>query len=196
LRAGDGDHVGTIEQVYYRFLTFFRWLSVRWDAVLPAAAAHGTGKANPVRYRSEILGADRDFVVTTPPGYDDPANKDKRYPVLFLLHGYGQGPEDFSGTNLFVDMLANVGQVRELIVVYPDGRCCYRSPQGQRVCTERDASGIPWSQRGYTRDCARGSFFVDQAGPSGIRYGAALLEAFDEVDKRYRTLPPAVGPAF
>jgi len=196
VRGGDGGHVGSIEEVYFRFLTFFRWLSARWDVVLPPQTAHGAGTADVVRYRSTALGADRDYVISKPPGYDDPANAGKRYPVLLMLHGYGQSPTDMSGTNIFIDALANAGQMREILVVYPDGRCCYRSPAGERVCTEADASNIPWSSRGYTRECARGSFFVDQAKPGGIKYGAALLELFDEVDKRYRTLPPVVGPAF
>jgi hypothetical protein len=164
--------------------------------VLPSQVARGFGKTDLVRYRSTVLGADRDFAVAMPPAYDDPANKDKRYPVLVMMHGYGQGHEDMSGTNIFVDLLANEGRMREVIVVYPDGRCCYRSPAGERVCVERDASGVPWTQRGYKRECQRGSFFVDHAGPNGIKYGSALLELLDEVDKRYRTQPPIVGPAF
>src|SRR5207244_4193237 len=102
---------------------------------------------------------------------DEPQNASKRYPVLLLLHGYGQGHEDMSGTSIFIDLLANIGQMREIIVVYPDGRCCWRGPAGQRACTERDASGVSWRERGYIRECARGSFFLDQANPGGTRYG-------------------------
>ena len=37
-------------------------------------------------YRSRVVGDDRDFYVYTPPGYDP--HESKRYPVLYLLHGY------------------------------------------------------------------------------------------------------------
>jgi hypothetical protein len=196
LRNGDGDHVGTVEQVYDRFVTFFRWLSARWDAVVPSHGAHNQGKTTQQRYHSTVLGADRGFAVSVPPGYDDPANAQKRYPVLFLLHGYGQSPDDFSGTSAFVDLLSNLGLMRELLIVYPDGRCCFRGPNGERACTEQDDSGTPWSQRGYVRTCRRGSFFVDPPDPTAPRYGSALLELMGEVDNRYRTLAPASGPAF
>src|SRR5690348_13855101 len=37
-------------------------------------------------YHSAVAGDDRDFFVYTPPGYDPSARR--RYPVLYLLHGY------------------------------------------------------------------------------------------------------------
>lgn len=37
-------------------------------------------------YKSAVAGDERDFVVYTPPGYDAKARK--KYPVLYLLHGY------------------------------------------------------------------------------------------------------------
>jgi enterochelin esterase family protein len=37
-------------------------------------------------YRSRVVGDDRDFYVYTPPGYDP--HESKRYPVLYLLHGF------------------------------------------------------------------------------------------------------------
>ena len=190
MRAGDGDHVGTVDEVYDRFVTFFRWLSARWDPIDPPRKANGNGRADTIRYRSAALGADRDFVVTVPPGYDDPANAQKRYPVLVMGHGYGQNPGDMSGTSTIVDFLVNEGRMREIIIAYPDGRCCYRNGTGGLACTEDQAGG------GYVRQCQRGSFFVNQPGPDAIRYGDSILELLDVVDQRYRTLAPADGPAF
>src|SRR5689334_16506361 len=37
----------------------------------------------------------REVVVYTPPGYDDPANAARRYPVLYLLHGSPGNPWNF-----------------------------------------------------------------------------------------------------
>jgi hypothetical protein len=197
LRSGDGDHVGTPEQTYDRFLVFFRWLSSRWDAISPAAPVNGVGNTEVFHYASRSLGAEVDFAVSLPPRYAQ--NAPRRYPVLYLLHGYGQTAQDFSGTSIFVNTLSNLGNMREIIVVYPSGRCCLTGPRGERACRDQDDAGTDYTSLGYVRECARGNFFVDRAGYSnGDRtpYGAALLELMDEIDKRYRTLSPADGPAF
>ena len=199
IRAGDGDHVGSVAQAVDRFLIFFRWLSGRWDAAVPPLRKGGVGTILQQHYTSTVLGAERDFGISFPPGYDDPANAGRRYPVLFLLHGYGQAPADFSATSIFVDTLGNVGQMREIIVVYPDGRCCLNGPNGERVCREQDANGVDYSAQGYVRECARGTFFVNRQGLTGTdktRYGDQMFELMDHVDATWRTLAPADGPAF
>src|SRR5579885_2785587 len=43
------------------------------------------GKVEAVEYDSQSLGAKRKMMVYTPPGY----SKEKKYPVLYLLHGGG-----------------------------------------------------------------------------------------------------------
>jgi len=68
--------------------------------------------------------------------------------------------------------------------VYPSGRCCLTGPHGERTCDE--SNGTP---DGYVRECARGSFYLG-------KYEQALFELMGEIDKRYRTLSPADGPAF
>jgi len=183
IRAGDGDHVGTLEQVFDRFAVFFRWLSKRWDPMLPAPGK-GVGTTTVTSFFSTALGAQQDFVVSVPAKYDAPENATRRYPVLFLLHGYGQNAEDMAGTDIAIRALADLGVVHDMIVVYPSGRCCLNGPHGERTCDE--SNGTP---DGYVRECARGSFYLG-------RYGQALFELMDEIDNRYRTLSPQDGPAF
>jgi hypothetical protein len=197
IRDGDGDHVGSAEEAYDRFLVFFRWLSGRWDAVVPDHGSRGTGTTKQLVWTSTVLGAQQDFAVSLPPDYD--SNPTKRYPVLLLLHGYGQGVQDFSGTSVFIDTLANTGNMRGIIVVYPSGRCCLTGPHGERTCRDADDNGVNYDQQGYVRECARGSFYSNRSGLTGAdntRYGDALLELMDVVDKSYRTLAPADGPAY
>jgi len=50
---------------------------------LRADIAHG--KIDTVSYESKTVGTERKAVIYTPPGY----SKDKKYPVLYLLHGIG-----------------------------------------------------------------------------------------------------------
>jgi hypothetical protein len=194
IRAGDGDHVGTVEQVVDRFIVFFRWLSRRWEPMLPPPGRGSSGVTQVLHFSSAALGADQDFAVSVPAGYDAPANAQRRYPVLYLLHGYGQTAEQMAGTSLSVDIALNLGLIHEMIVVYPSGRCCLAGPHGERTCDE--SNGTP---AGFVRECARGSFYLDRAGYSGAdqtKYGQALFELMGEVDKRFRTLSPADGPAF
>ena len=43
------------------------------------------GKIDTISYNSTTVGANRKALIYTPPGY----SKDKKYPVLYLLHGIG-----------------------------------------------------------------------------------------------------------
>src|SRR6476646_1292322 len=51
------------------------------------------GKTETVEYDSTTVGGKRKFVAYLPPGYD----KDKKYPVFFLLHGKGGNESSWSG---------------------------------------------------------------------------------------------------
>lgn len=71
-------------------------------------------------FRSAIIGDERDYFVYTPPGYD--STGDTKYPVLYLLHGYGQLPKswvDIGFVNVIMDNLINQGKAKPMIVVIP-----------------------------------------------------------------------------
>jgi enterochelin esterase-like enzyme len=73
-------------------------------------------------YRSAAVGDDRDFYVYTPPGYD--AHAATKYPVLYLLHGYGQYSSSWlevAFANRILDHLIDEGKARPMIVVMPNG---------------------------------------------------------------------------
>lgn len=62
--------------------------------------------------------------VYTPPRYSDVEEARTKYPVLFLLHGYGGNETTFRDVyNLkeMADDLINRGEVRPMIIVMPDG---------------------------------------------------------------------------
>jgi hypothetical protein len=195
IRNGEGDHVGTPLQVLYRFVTFFKWLSARWDLPLGAAqATAGIGDRYEEVWHSETLGADRNYAVALPPGYGDAANAERRYPVVYFLHGYGQEPGEIADLNIVLDSLMNSGALRDMIIVYPSGRCCYDHPDGRRTCVDYTGPDrTPVSAEGFVRECARGTFYVDRRGYTGsdtTPYEASMLELFDRVDARFRTLAP------
>jgi len=69
-------------------------------------------------YHSRVIGDDRDYFVYTPPGYD-PRGK-KKYPVLYLLHGYSDSAEGWTAVgraNLIFDNLLAAGKVEPMLVV-------------------------------------------------------------------------------
>jgi enterochelin esterase-like enzyme len=73
-------------------------------------------------YRSAVAGDVRDFIVYTPPGYDPSAWK--RYPVLYLLHGYSDDTSAWFAVgraNIILDNLIARGQAKPMIVVMPLG---------------------------------------------------------------------------
>lgn len=79
------------------------------------------GKIDTIEYSSATVGANRKALVYTPPGY----SKDKKYPVLYLLHGIG-GDEKEWFTNgqpqVILDNLYADKKIVPMIVVLPNGR--------------------------------------------------------------------------
>ncbi|MBP3564224.1 MAG: esterase family protein [Alistipes sp.] len=70
---------------------------------------------------SEILNADRNYSVYLPAGYA--SNTDKKYPVLYLLHGMNGTNKDWPGRGHLqdvMDQLRAAGEVCEMIVISPD----------------------------------------------------------------------------
>ncbi len=73
-------------------------------------------------YRSSIAGDERDFLVYTPPGYEPGARK--RYPVLYLLHGYSDEASAWTSVglaNVILDNLIARKQAQPMILVMPLG---------------------------------------------------------------------------
>jgi enterochelin esterase family protein len=78
-------------------------------------------------YKSGIIGDQRDYYVYTPPSYD-PAAK-KKYPVLYLLHGYSDDASGWTAVgkaNVILDNLIAQGKAKPMIVVMPLG---YGAPE-------------------------------------------------------------------
>jgi enterochelin esterase family protein len=73
-------------------------------------------------FRSIVTGDQRDFLVYTPPGYDFAPRK--RYPTLYLLHGFS---DDATGwisagfANVILDNLIARKQAKPMIVIMPLG---------------------------------------------------------------------------
>jgi hypothetical protein len=203
---GDGQHVGTATQILYRLVTGFYAASSVWpdiDRTLPEDLVSDpndpnfnaeTTTVNELGTSCEIKGHCEVYFtgakthrtgplgITLPPGYAIEANRkrDERYPVLFVLHGYGQDPRDLEATaaitaNYEADrQRSSATRLGKMIVVYVDGRC-----RIDPVTNEPE--------------CIRGTFYMNSPRSIGGHPMAQLDDWFEEVmtyiDKNYRTLP-------
>ncbi len=79
------------------------------------------GKIDTVTYDSKTVGASRKALIYTPPGY----SKDKKYPVLYLLHGIGGDEKEWFNNGhpeVILDNLCAEKKVEPMVVVLPNGR--------------------------------------------------------------------------
>ena len=136
-----------------------------------AARAGGEGEVLQVSFHSQSLAGNRLFESATrsvsiylPPSYH--TNREKRYPTLYVLHGFGSSPSGWFApcarcgqlkTSLDEQIAAKV--IREIIVVVPDNSTKY---------------GGSW----YTNSASGGNW---------LDFNTTELVAF--IDSNYRTLP-------
>jgi enterochelin esterase-like enzyme len=93
------------------------WAGNLWDV---ADVPHGVLHRH--LYHSAIIADDRPFIVYTPPEYD-PAAKEP-YPVLYLLHGFSDTEDAWTGigqANVILDNLIRRGEAKPMVIVMPLG---------------------------------------------------------------------------
>lgn len=79
------------------------------------------GHLEMIEYDSKTVGTTRRMQVYTPPGY----TKDKKYPVLYLLHGIGGDETEWERLctpDIILDNLIADGKAVPMIIVMPNGR--------------------------------------------------------------------------
>ena len=79
------------------------------------------GKLEMIEYESKTVGTTRKMQVYTPPGYSE----EKKYPVLYLLHGIGGDETEwqrFASVDAMFDNLIADDKAVPMIVVMPNGR--------------------------------------------------------------------------
>ncbi len=174
---GDGGHVGTASQAANRFFAAFMWMAQRWPGgdreIAPFQfnaddAGHcANGYSCTFDFRSDRANRTGPVSIYLPPGYHDPANAGLRYPVVYVLHGYGMSPQNLLPTGFLVGNYMVAPQnpswqrPQKFIMVFPDGRC-------------REGDG-----------CVRGTFYTDS--PVGnAQMESYFLDLYDFVDRTYR----------
>ena len=214
---GDGQHVGTAPQILDRLQTAFFFVGKTWPDANRTQTEPST--QNPETTTKNELGQELDqfgqsiglqceekgtcekiftgpktgrtgpIAVTLPPGYALAENANVTYPVLYVLHGYGQDPRDLEALALFTNNFMNDGlrsyatRLPKFIVVYVDGRCRDRADSANP-----SSPGIP--------ECVQGTFYLNSNRPSdgpsdpgGVQLDSWFDEVVDYVDQNYRTMP-------
>ena len=114
---------------------------------------------------------DRDVYVFLPPSYD--STSDKRYPVVYFLHGYSVGADAYDGLAQFqeaVDTAAAAGN--ELIVVMPDAFTKFKGAMyGASVTTGDFPRFVAEDLVGYIDGNYRSIAEADSRGLSGHSMG-------------------------
>ncbi len=92
----------------------------------PTKWPQATGRINRIdtKFHSNALNLDQRVLIYLPPGYD--AQSTRRYPVMYMLHGYGgfgnPSPEwEQWGLKDRAEEMMNNGALKPVIIVQPDG---------------------------------------------------------------------------
>ena len=186
IQTGSGQHVGKGIEVVTRLQSALYFIGSRWQEPELRDRVEDT-KTDPREGATECeligncsmlftssFGRTGPVAISLPPGYGNAKQQDRRYPVIYMLHGYGQTPEDLGAAVVLLQNWMNSpldsaeNRLPKAILVYVDGRC--------RV----GANGKP--------ECIRGTFFTDSAREDGVQNEQWWLELMDYVDKTYRTM--------
>ncbi|HVU33659.1 MAG TPA: alpha/beta hydrolase-fold protein [Opitutaceae bacterium] len=105
------------------------------------------GKVEAFTWYSGVTGKRRKAKVYLPPGY----SSDRKYPVLYLLHGIGGNENEWIGyvhADVIVDNLIGDGKAVPMIVVFPNGRALPDDsiPKGN-VFTPENSAGFAKFER-------------------------------------------------
>ncbi|HMD40829.1 MAG TPA: alpha/beta hydrolase family protein [Candidatus Acidoferrum sp.] len=142
-------------------------------SILWAPAALATGRAECVSLPSKILARDVPYCVLLPPSYD--AEKTRRYPILYFLHGLGDNDQFLihsGGMNLIEDLWEQ-RQLAEFLIVTPAAGASFyiNSHDGKRRYEDFFLQEfLPGVEKRYRAQAGRASRGI--AGISMGGYGA------------------------
>jgi enterochelin esterase-like enzyme len=148
------------------------------------------GKLETVEYDSTTVGVKRKARVYTPPGY----GKDKKYPVLYLLHGIGGDENEWprgGAPDVILDNLYADKKATPMILVMPNGRAAKditaRDPfpkQGPAFAAFEDdllKDLIPFIEKAYSVKSDRESRALaglSMGGGQSLNFGLNNLDTF------------------
>jgi enterochelin esterase-like enzyme len=180
-------------------LFLFHQFAIAQEAIKPAQPGFDTlratiphGTIDTVVYQSKTVGTKRRAIIYTPPGFA----KNRKYPVLYLLHGIGGDEKEWlnGGTpQVILDNLYAGGKIEPMIVVMPNGRAMkddraggnvFEAPRVQAFATfEKDLLNdlIPFIEKKYPvlKDKEhRAIAGLSMGGGQSLNFGLGNLDQF------------------
>lgn len=162
---------------------------VGFDSI-QTSIAHGSIET--ITYESKTVGAQRKALVYTPPGY----SKEKKYPVLYLLHGIGGDEKEWltgGKPQAILDNLYAENKIEPMIVVMPNGRAMKDDSAGGNIMApdkvqafatfEKDLLNdlIPFIEKTfpvYTDRENRAIAGLSMGGGQSLNFGLGNLDTF------------------
>ena len=150
------------------------------------------GKLELFEYESGVTGNRRKANVYLPPGY----SPDKKYPVLYLLHGIGGDITEWlhaGSPNVVLDNLIADGKAVPMIIVMPNGRALPDDSPGENIFTPEKVAGFAKFERDlleflipaiqakystYTDREHRALAGLSMGGGQTLNFGFAHLDTF------------------
>jgi enterochelin esterase-like enzyme len=148
------------------------------------------GKVELVEYESTTVGGKRPAKIYTPPGY----STERKYPVLYLLHGIGGNENEWTrggACELILDNLLADKKATPLIVVMPNGRASKdltardpiskQSPAFAAFEKELLTDLIPFVEKTYSVRADRESRALaglSMGGGQSLNFGLGNLDTF------------------
>jgi len=185
--SGSGQHVGTALEITSRVQSALYFIGSRWKdpelrTQLEAVTSENLAEGGPDCWLTGRCvfdfeasdGRSGPVTISLPPGYGHKDLQERRYPVIYMLHGYNQTPDDLAATIELLDDWMNsasdssASRLPKAILVYVDGRC--------RVGDDGEA------------ECIRGTFYANSPREGGVQSETWWLELMDYVDQNYRTM--------
>ncbi len=162
------------------------------------------GNMQQIIFPSKSTNLQKVAVVYTPPGYE---KGKKKYPVLYLQHGWGENETSWGvqgKTNLIMDNMIAEGRIKPFIVVMTYGMTNTGMPIGRRPAGPPPGGASPDSANRRTPPPGGGmgaagvvTFGVTAGEPTGV--GAFQTVLLDElipyVDAHFRTIAKRDGRA-
>jgi S-formylglutathione hydrolase FrmB len=162
-------------------------------AALPALAQR---RAECGTLTSKILARRVRYCALLPPSFDDPASKQRKYPILYYLHGRGDNEQTLINTGSWslIEDLRKQKKIGELVIVTPQGGNSFyvNSADGkQRYSDFFLQEFMPYIERKYrierTRE-SRGLAGFSMGGYGALHFAFAYPELFGSVSAQSAAL--------
>ncbi|TDD99497.1 alpha/beta hydrolase [Flavobacterium cellulosilyticum] len=155
-----------------------------------ATIAHG--KIETISYESTTVGSTRKVTIYTPPGF----STNKKYPVLYLLHGIGGDEKEWlngGSPQIILDNLLAEGKIKPMIVVMPNGRAIKDDSAAGNIMAPEKVQGfanfekdllndlIPFIEKTYptlTDRDNRAIAGLSMGGGQSLNFGLGNLDTF------------------